>query len=989
MNIFEIWEQVVRHPSDVPTSLVSRANLLVQALPNEDFDNVSLAASLEEVFLGAIDTDLQEEIQDNMRASLARWDRFSSDSPHGTWTRNTVECERERRNLVYELLGIPSESWEKWDTFYPKAQASDGKFWQPVQSRVRSLLGSDAAEYEAEVDAIVKKIRYAFNDTQRKDASIGMITGHVQSGKTMNMVSVIAKIIHKDFDLVVILGGTNDILRVQTQQRFDRDLVGSSAVNDYEGHTGFPTEFVDQRENRIFQFSTKDSDVKEYGQIIGAAAKRSLQALRNEPGLIVTLKNPDRIDFLTGQNFDPNIRILMIDDECDSASVGSIVKPNITEEAILGFLEKYKNTFYIGYSATPYANLFQRERENSSVLAGRPSLYPKDFVHVLKKPNGYAGYSEYFNVLSDAAFKIDQTSGNIEDIDEDEDMPVDLDLDDESLGLDGSVETHGLDNEKIHLRFSQPEGATGVLREVFAFWLVSGAVKLYRNDIAGSAKYKFHTVLFNESPVREQMAERRGEVLEAWREFLGEDESFRINLTNSLKNLPGASLESIKAAFEDLQLNRNQDEAFPDSLHTISDHIDRCLLAASVPVWAKLEGGAGADEREQRDVVLVVNGLADACSTWEWKNRDHVLPIIGDRSDLASANLRRLGNTDFQFCKMLIGGNMLSRGFTVEGLSTVVFGRNSTTVATLLQMCRWFGFPAGAKDLTRILLESDDSADGNGDADSQIAMRFRLFARADARVRTFLTQEESNWITAAPEQVLLEIQDILQHLDDNRTALDTKVGRQPDVRGGTKFRLVRTSLKKEDIEARFLVTQELLRKGSFEGAKSSVFWTKKGQVVPQDTSWLLRQSSYDEIKSYVEKFVPASKLNVGASKLLGILDSMEPGSFTCKVIAITLTEEKAQGLEPILVGENEEQKLFRSVFTKPRHPGGPYLRALGGATSSDLKDLSIAEDTLHAKSGFGSDAKLLLLVLSVQSVGRHKNVVVPNLYISKGFGNLT
>ena len=49
-----------------------------------------------------------------------------------------------------------------------------------------------------------------------------------------------------------------------------------------------------------------------------------------------------------------------------------------------------------------------------------------------------------------------------------------------------------------------------------------------------------------------------------------------------------------------------------------------------------------------------------------------------------------------------IGGNKLSRGLTLEGLTSSFFVRNSPAYDTLMQMGRWFGFRQGYEDLTRI-----------------------------------------------------------------------------------------------------------------------------------------------------------------------------------------------------------------------------------------------------------------------------------------------
>lgn len=54
-----------------------------------------------------------------------------------------------------------------------------------------------------------------------------------------------------------------------------------------------------------------------------------------------------------------------------------------------------------------------------------------------------------------------------------------------------------------------------------------------------------------------------------------------------------------------------------------------------------------------------------------------------------------------------VGGNRLSRGLTLEGLTISFFIRRSVTYDTLMQMGRWFGFRGGYEDLTRIYTTSE------------------------------------------------------------------------------------------------------------------------------------------------------------------------------------------------------------------------------------------------------------------------------------------
>ncbi|GGK97054.1 Z1 domain-containing protein [Nocardia jinanensis] len=54
-----------------------------------------------------------------------------------------------------------------------------------------------------------------------------------------------------------------------------------------------------------------------------------------------------------------------------------------------------------------------------------------------------------------------------------------------------------------------------------------------------------------------------------------------------------------------------------------------------------------------------------------------------------------------------VGGNTLSRGLTLEGLSVSYFVRSVSTYDTLLQMGRWFGYRNGYADLPRIWMTAE------------------------------------------------------------------------------------------------------------------------------------------------------------------------------------------------------------------------------------------------------------------------------------------
>lgn len=56
---------------------------------------------------------------------------------------------------------------------------------------------------------------------------------------------------------------------------------------------------------------------------------------------------------------------------------------------------------------------------------------------------------------------------------------------------------------------------------------------------------------------------------------------------------------------------------------------------------------------------------------------------------------------------LVVGGNTLSRGLTLEGLVVSYFIRTSTAYDTLMQMGRWFGYREGYEDLPRIWMTDE------------------------------------------------------------------------------------------------------------------------------------------------------------------------------------------------------------------------------------------------------------------------------------------
>src|SRR4029077_8408705 len=104
-------------------------------------------------------------------------------------------------------------------------------------------------------------------------ASRGLVMGYVQSGKTANFVGVVARAADAGYRLIIVLAGTWNILRNQTQRRFDKELLGKQLLTNDETYIENPPadwdEFLDhgvdpaERGHYIWQRLTRpDIDFK-------------------------------------------------------------------------------------------------------------------------------------------------------------------------------------------------------------------------------------------------------------------------------------------------------------------------------------------------------------------------------------------------------------------------------------------------------------------------------------------------------------------------------------------------------------------------------------------------------------------------------------------------------------------------------------------------------------------------------------------------------
>jgi hypothetical protein len=231
----------------------------------------------------------------------------------------------------------------------------------------------------------------------------GMVVGHVQSGKTANYIGLVAKAADVGYRLIVVIAGVHNNLRNQTQKRIDEGFVGRDSAR-----------LLSKREERVIGVGRYDStrrpvtftnSLKDFNKTMATGVGVPLQNL-NEPAVFVIKKHPSTlknlVEWLAEHNASRGRKtidtpMLLIDDEADNASINvayskdEVAKINSLIRTLLGLFER---SSYVGYTATPFANIFIDPDTDDEML--KEDLFPKDFIVSLDPPSNYFGPSRVF-----------------------------------------------------------------------------------------------------------------------------------------------------------------------------------------------------------------------------------------------------------------------------------------------------------------------------------------------------------------------------------------------------------------------------------------------------------------------------------------------------------------------------------------------------------------------------------------------------------------
>lgn len=486
----------------------------------------------------------------------------------------------------------------------------------------------------------------------------GMVVGNVQSGKTANYTGLINKATDAGYRLIIVIAGIHNSLRAQTQLRIDEGYIGRNS-----------SDFILRKQNHkigvgkihadteIYSFTSSDNNGDFKRQ---TATSINVPIGGKSPTVLVIKKNKSILENLIlwlyqftkeSENGDKkifDIPLLLIDDEADNASVNSGTELDVRtiNRLIRTLLNLFNQNTFIGYTATPYANIFIPSSWSENLeavvkdiqLKVGEDLFPRDFIVNIPPPSNYIGAIQVFGYDNEE---------NTEDV----------------HGFDTIRQTE--DQEPYFPRRINrlnkedlPEDVPNSLKKAIKSFILTCAIRRLRGQENKHNSMLVHVALYV-----------------AWIDRIAwlVNEIMR-DYTLQIRSGQGTLLNELKELFEDdfIPTTKNVllNIAYKD--HKIKRHSWEEVKSALIDAVTKIEVRAVHGTKNTRN--LEYHKIEEI----NYNAYDNGMSVIA------------------------VGGNKLARGITLEGLSVSYYLRATRLYDSLMQMGRWFGYRPGYADLCRL-----------------------------------------------------------------------------------------------------------------------------------------------------------------------------------------------------------------------------------------------------------------------------------------------
>lgn len=602
----------------------------------------------------------------------------------------------------------------------------------------------------------------------------GLVMGDVQSGKTATYSALICKAADAGYGFIVLLTGTIENLRRQTQERLDAGFVGfdsSEQLKRNGKNLRVGVGLIDgRRQATVFTSSAADfriATLDALGMSLDALREPALVVIKKHTRILANLRDWVRSYNAGAQSGGIDMPMLLIDDEADNASINTNdpeKDPTAVNAGIRELLGLFRRTTYVGFTATPFANIFVNPDTKEDMLGD--DLFPRDFIYTLQAPTNYFGPRRVF--LDDAGGALHlRALRDVEDV-----LPV----------------RHKSDESVTQL----PES----LIQALCAFLICNTIR----DLRG------------EGPTHRSMLVNVSQFTK---------------VQDTVEELLHSELERLQTAIRSFSA-LPPDQALKDArLHRL--HV----------VWEKEYSDCGFDwpaiQGALHEAALQVTTRA-----------------VNQRTGPRALDYRAHRETGLRV--VAVGGNSLSRGLTLEGLTISYFRRNTQMYDTLLQMGRWFGYRPGYEDLCRVWLPTN-AIEWYGhisDATDELRAELKRMSRLNRSPKDFGLA-----VRAHPDSLLVTARNKM------RTATEVT-------------RIV--SLSNQSFESVELPTSSDVLRSNFQSVAHliSVLEARIGNSSPASGARLYRGATRREVAELLRAFkVPVTEFRFQPDSIAELLDGLE------------------------------------------------------------------------------------------------------------------
>ncbi|MFU8870408.1 Z1 domain-containing protein [Micromonospora sp. SL4-19] len=546
------------------------------------------------------------------------------------WQDDSVGLKDDRNHIEWLTEAQLERSWDFWDRY--RRYLEDVRLMPPRVVR--------------KLDQSTGRVLRQLEDPRRPGPwrRTGMVVGQVQSGKTGNFIGLACKAADAGYKLIVILAGIHNSLRSQTQLRVDEGLLGFDTQYQHRYDEATKTARIGvgvmPGVKRLKIASLTNS--AENGDFRRDIATKINLPIGDYPVVLVIKKHRSILEYvrkwivevdgeLKGDGKTKIVRdipLLVIDDEADHASVDTSkddeTDPTKINAAIRHLLNSFEKAAYVGYTATPFANIYIKPKADHDLFG--LDLFPESFIESLHAPSNYLG--------PERVFGLSRT--------DDEDV--------EPLPIFRAVEDHESWMPPKHKKewVPQEEDFPRSLREALHAFVLTCAARAARGQDKQHSSMLVHvTRLVNvQNRVREQIDD-----------YIG---LMRDRLRDTMSDQATKVLTELRDLWESDFVPTSEKCGTEGDLSTTWNAVEKNLRATLLKIQVRAINGSSRDALEY------------------YEQRKKGMSVIA------------------------VGGDRLSRGLTLEGLSVSYYLRASNTYDTLLQMGRWFGYRPRYEDLCRL-----------------------------------------------------------------------------------------------------------------------------------------------------------------------------------------------------------------------------------------------------------------------------------------------